>query len=421
MRRLFPAVILLLLLPAAAFAHGDTPLPTDLTSVDDSQWVLRTNFGLLTSDAPDRYVCEEAFAGGDDFQVGVLGLNEWLIYTHDAVLYSPDGCDFEIRQEIPRKPAGVAVSPDRSRAAYLINVEDAAETGVWWTEDAAETVEQAGLDTSTMHLSRAAFLDQSRLLVSAYSSADANRGEARLVVANLDDGTTSQLEGLDGLSYPYVLDVRSDWLVWLARDDSGQKIFWGPLDEPTRHSKAVESWPSGAELGEDGQTVWVSGVHTEARGVLVGDASAEPVWTNKLVDHSADCVGYVDGAYHLCARRDREGHDLSRVGADGSLQAVVDFSQLAGPRQDCPADSDVATTCPAVWPELATALDIEVEGAGGDTGADAGSDAGADAGGGDGSGGDSGGCSTAGGSSPVAWFVVAGFAVLFAARQRWKA
>jgi MYXO-CTERM domain-containing protein len=361
MKKLCWLALALLLVPALVYAHGATPLPTDLHGVGDSQWVLRTNFGLVTSDAPDSYVCEEAFAGGDDFQVGVLGVNEWLIFTRAAVIYSPDGCDFEIRQQIPKKPAGIAVSPDRSRAAYLINVDDAAESGVWWSDDAGQTVTQANLDASMLELTRVKFLDNGRLLVSAYSSEDGNRGPARLIEVNLDDDTTRQLAGLDGVNYPYIFDVENDWVVWLGRDADAQTIYWGPIDEPIRYSTGVDSWPSGARLSDDGQLVWISGVQEGARGVMVGDTSDESVWSDRFVDHSALCIGRVGQAYHLCARRDREGHDLARVGADGSLEPVVNFSNLVGTRDDCPAGSDVASTCASVWPELAPALGIEVE------------------------------------------------------------
>jgi hypothetical protein len=406
MKKFLWIALALSLVPASVFGHGGLPLPTELSAVGDADWVLRTNFGLLTSEQPERYVCEEAFAGGDGFQVGVLGLNEWLIFTRAAVIHTSDGCDFEIRQEIPKKPAGVAVSPDHSRAAYLINVDEPTEAGVWWTEDAGQTITQADFDVAGLELTRAKFLDNTRLLVSAYSSEDDNRGPGRLIVVNLDDNTTEQLPGLDGINYPYLFDAESDWVIWLGRDDVGQRIFWGPIDEPTRHSTAVDSWPSGARLSDDGQTVWISGGQEGTRGVMVGDTSQEPIWSDEFVDHSALCVGRVGEAYHLCARRDREGHDLARVAADGSLEPVVNFAELLGPRDDCPAGSDVASTCPSVWPELAPALGIEVEGApDAGTVADAGaSDAGTS---GSGGGGESGGCST-GGGSPVGLVWIAG-------------
>ncbi|QDG51253.1 hypothetical protein FIV42_11025 [Persicimonas caeni] len=400
-----------MMVSTSASAHGSEPLPTDLSAVGDSQWVMRTNFGLITSEAPERYVCEEAFAGGDDFQVGVLGLHEWLVFTHDAVLYSPDGCDFEIRQQIPRKPAGVAVSPERTRAAYLINVDDAAEQGVWWTDDAGQTVEKVSID-APLHLTRAAFLSESSLVVSAYSTDDAVRGAAHLLLVDLDEGTHRELVELDGLTYPYVFDVHEQgWVVWLGRDGDQMRVYWGPITNPTAHARAVDSWPSGAVLTDRGLKVWVSGVFEDARGVLVGEQGVDPLWSETLVDHSAMCVAYVDGAHHLCARRDREGHDLSRVGADDSLAAAVEFTRLAGPRNDCPADSDVAQTCPAVWLELADALGVEVDSGGGDAGGEA------DAGASDSPGGD-GGCSTGGSGGPVGvWWLIGGVWGLWRTRR----
>lgn len=353
-----------LLVPSIAFAHGEAPLAEEVTGVQTDAgpgWVLRANFGVITSDAPDRYVCEEAFAGGDDFQVGVLGMNEWLVFTQDAVLYTADGCDFEVRQQLPKKVAAIAISDARERAAYLMNVDDAAERGIWWTADDGASFEQADFGVDSVHLTRAGFVGPSRLLVSAYSTASETRGEARLSVVNLDDGSAQALTIAEDLSYPYVLDVAGDWVVWLARQDQDQKVFWGPLDEPMRYVTPVDSWPTGAVLSPDGQRVWISGVGPEARGVIAGEAEREPVWGERVANHSALCVGRGEGAQYLCARRDREGHDLSRVGEDDAIAAATNFAELRGPRADCPADSDVATTCEAVWPELAKALDIEIE------------------------------------------------------------
>lgn len=398
---------LMLLVPAAAFAHGATPLASDVMGVGDSQWVLQTNFGVVTSAWPNHYVCEEAFAGGQDFQMAPVGVNEWLLFNHDNVIYSPDGCTFETRQDLPRKPAGVAVTDDHTRVAYLLNVDtDPSQSGVWWSDDAAETVHHASLDVSSLHLSRAVFLDDARLLVSGYSSDNADRGAARLVIVNLDDDSTTDVAGTDGLKYPYVFDAASDWIVWLARDGQAQKVFWGPIDDAARYATEVASWPSGAALSDDGQTVWISGALDQAHGLVVGDTSADPVFSDKLADHSALCVSVIGGDHYLCARRDREGHDLSRVGADGNVEAVVNFANMQGPRTDCPADSPAVTTCATVWPQLAAALNIDVgPQAGSDVGADAGVDAG-DAG----TPGidkvqttDDAGCSATGGGAPVGW------------------
>ena len=368
MKRLVPFLLACLLWPTAAAAHGDTPLAEEITAMSgdsgEPAWVLRTNFGILTSQAPKRYVCEEAFSGGDDFQLAVFGMREWLIFTDEAIVYTADGCNFERRQQLSKKVAAVAVGPDRTRAAYLMNGEDSTERGIWWTDDNGQSFVRVGVDTSRLNLTGAGFLDQNRLFVTAYSTEDATQGGARVLTVDLGNDTSQTIGTPAGATFPYLFDTAGDWIAWMATKDGEATLFWGPTDEPARYALAVDSWPSGAVLADDGQSVWFSGVHAPSRGLTVGHTSADPVWSDILVDHSGLCIGGVGERRYLCARRDREGHDLSRIDGD-TVEPVLRFADLEGPLE-CPDDSELASSCGAVWPDLAGALDIEVDSSAGD-------------------------------------------------------
>lgn len=379
MKKLLFIFCLLMVLPAGAQAHGGAPLSDEVVGVGGSNWVLRTNFGVITSESPDEYVCEEVFGAGDRFLMAALGVDEWLIFTFDSIIYTADGCNFERLGELPMVPAGVAVSPDRSRVAYLVNSGDD-QAGLWWSEDAGQSFERAPIDDGRVHLTRASFLDDDRVLVSAYLLDEQVRGQAELMVVDLADQTVTSLEGLSEYGYPYVFDAQGDAIVWLGREDDRQIVLWGTLDEPARHRLPVDSWPSGAALSDDGQTVWLAGLHEQASGVVIGQAGEDPVWSEGPFAHAALCIGRTDTAHLLCAHRAQEGHDLSQVGDDHQIEPLVAFVDLQGPR-DCPADSDVARVCPAVWLELAPALGIDTGADTGDASADVGEpvDSGADA------------------------------------------
>jgi hypothetical protein len=417
MNQLLVIICLLMILPAGAQAHGGAPLSDEVVGVGGSDWVLRANFGVITSEAPQAYVCEEVFGAGDRFLMAALGVDEWLIFTFDSILYTADGCSFERIGELPMVPAGVAVSPDRSRVVYLVNSGDE-QAGLWWSEDAGQSFERAPIDDARVHLTRAAFLDDDRVLVSAYLLDEQVRGQAELLVVDLTAETVTALDGLSGYGYPYVFDALDDSIVWLGREDDKQVVLWGTLDEPARHRRPVDSWPSGAALSDDGQTVWLAGLHEEASGVVIGQADADPVWSEAPFTHSALCIGRTEQAHLLCAHRAQEGHDLSLVGDDHQIEQLAGFVELQGPR-DCPADSDVARVCPAVWQELAPALGIDTGVDTGDASADAGpaldtgAGAGADAAeppGSDNS--SSGGCShTPGESGTFGWLWVIGVLV----------
>ncbi|MFP4600727.1 MAG: hypothetical protein ACLFVJ_20905, partial [Persicimonas sp.] len=348
-------------LPASALAHGGSPIAEQVQDVGDSQWVAQTNFGMVTSADTQTYVCEEAFDGGGRFQMAALDLHRWVVFTREAIWYTEDGCDFEQVRELPEHAAGVATSPERDRVVYVLNAEDPEVGGLWQTED-GRSFTQFDLGVDGLHLSGARFIGEDRLVVSAYPTDLSENGAAHLLLVDLAEGTAEDLGDLSPYERPYMLDGAGGTFAWFAREGTSYIFFWGTPDEPMRDSTELEMWPDGAKVSQNGQTVWIAGAGAEGRGVLEGSMTRFPRFEQRWSDHSALCIGGDADLHLLCASRDREGHDISRVTDGGDFESAVDFVDLTGARDDCPAGSDVATACPPVWPELAAALGIEVEG-----------------------------------------------------------
>ena len=400
----YAAIALFTLSAAGAAAHGDTPLPESFTGAPggSSGWVLKANFGVITSDQPCHLVCEEAFGGGDRFSIAAYGLDEWVLFTDDRIVRTDDGCNFEEVRKNSDNAADWAMHRPSGKLAFFIN--DGSDKGIWMSTDRGKSFSRMEVEKPDLTLTTLQFTGDGRLFVAGYvpsTDPSSQAADGRFFFADKPGEVTE----VSAYEYPQLLASHGDKILWLGRSSEGQELVLGRVDQPVGSTKSVEAWPSGATFSEDGTEIWVSGVEKESRGFLHGTLDGENVsWELRHSGHSALCVGYGRDDLHVCGKNAREGFDLQRRTGSGELEGLVNFEQLAGPRQNCPEGSDVATTCPAVWSELAKSLDIDPDGSSGgscDSPAGGGPDAGgeADAGGGDATGGSATGssCSTHGG------------------------
>ncbi|MFB6263716.1 MAG: hypothetical protein ABEL76_08860 [Bradymonadaceae bacterium] len=364
----------LLLAPARAGAHGDVPLARRLESLPGedgpTNWVLSTNFGVMTSSDPDGYVCEESFRGGIDFQIAVLGVHQWVLFTEGRILRTDDGCTFETVRMLPARPRDVAVRRSSDRVAFTHNGAELA--GLWTSDDGGDRFERT-LQRDGFHFGSVEFTAEGRPIVAGYpTGADVEqRGAARFLFG----GTSVEVRRLDAFRYPKLLAVRAGQIAWLGRRNGEIVVNWGTPDDLDRHSHRVAATPSSAAFSADGSTLWIAGVGkpsagggtSQSRGFLVGTSTAggNVRFERRFEDHSALCVETAAGEVYVCGKRGRDGADLQRATGSGELVDVLDFRDLRGPSDRCSTQSDVGSACPAVWPDLAHALEIE---AGGDAG-----------------------------------------------------
>jgi len=349
-----------LAIPAVAMAHGGDPLPRDLHDVGEGAWVFSTNFGIIAWDDPQHYVCEEAFLGGDNFLIAPLGESTWVTFSETRVMRTTDGCDFEEVMTLTEVPVAVSGDIASQRVAFVTNQDDlpslqlSEDAGASWRGIALTLAGEKEVQWTGVEL-----LGDDRAYLSAYSREEDDRGAALFFTASLETGELTEHAFLEGARYPYLFDADGERMAGLVNLPDGIALFWGAPDELDWGAQALESWPTDIQLSEQGAMVHVSSTTMDG-GVMVGRwDGATPTFEMILPEHSARCVTPLADDLYICARRDREGHDLSRW-RDGELEAVVEFKKLEGPPPACPADSDTGRTCKVVWPELAKALRIEL-------------------------------------------------------------
>lgn len=346
-RFLIPLIILLAL-PAQAFGHAEPPLAQSVFGFGDT-WVLKANFGVV-SNGYEGFVCEEAFLGGDRYIAALVGPDQYVTFGETAIHVTTDGCDFTLVKQLSQAPADAVADPTSQTIVYLDNADDT--RGVWTSDDAGQSFERfESLNTEDLQLTGVRFANPTTIIVSAYERSPDAMGAGRMLEIDLNTGSvTNLIEGL-GIRYPYVLDATAGGLIWLGRRDA-QAVFVGSYDSPIRDEIGeLVSWPSGALISDDGQTVWVSGLDEGSgvrRGVFDGE---ELVWTQLAQDVTASCLGKWNGDILMCSARLLETDDLYRIDGD-ALEPVTNFEIIDGPRA-CPAGTDVATVCPIVWGEFA--------------------------------------------------------------------
>lgn len=342
----------------AVSAHGGDPLPRRVHDVD-GQWLLVTNFGIIAQDSPARYVCEEAFLGGDGFLFAPVSRREWMTFSSSVIMRTYDGCSFERVAQLPKLPSAVDVAPDRGTIAYVIN--DDGLPALSWTRDFGSTFERLDLaSVGDVHWTGLALGAGDVVYLSGYSRRDEDRGGAVIVSVELEGGAIERHTELDGAKFPYLFEAGGGRLAGIASVDEQLVLFWGAPGELSQNQRSLNSWPTGMWTDEAGAELHVASVEPLG-GVLRGvrDGSGAITWTESMPEHSAKCVGVIGDQLYLCARRDREMHDLSVV-RGGEASRAVSFEELQGPDAACEEQSDVARTCGVVWPELARALRIEL-------------------------------------------------------------
>lgn len=348
--------------PVPSRAHGGDPLPRQALPTGDGGWLLVTNFGVIRSQEPDRYICEEVFLGGDDFHILPLSSTRWIALSRAGVWRTDDaGCSFDQLGELSRSPAAAHAHIPSQRFAYVMADPEAPR--LVWSEDGGDGVEEEPLDTlGAVQWTGLRFASASQLVLSGYSRDEADRGSGRLARFDLETRALTALDALKESKYPYLFDAHERDIAALASHEEAIKLLWGAPDAALLVAgHAVASWPSTMTLSPGGEALWVTGA-LAGGGVARGerDAQQRATYATLLDGYQAQCATQLDGSTLLtCARRMREGHELAAYDlGTQTLTPLVVFTDLKGPPARCAANSPVATTCPIVWRELARALRI---------------------------------------------------------------
>lgn len=339
-------------------AHGDPPAGQQIYEVD-GQWVYVTNFGVMTQQWPDRYVCEEAFFASQDFRVAPMAPDRWVTFSRSMIAVTEDGCSFEPVTDLPRAPSDIATNAESDEVAYIVR--DDGETTIEYSADGGDHWQRVDVELDDVVPEGLGFAESGSLVVVGYEADDETRGEAVVTVIDVDEHERSDRQLDPALTYPELLDARDGSVLWHAGDDGEQRaLFWSDEQQPDANRFDVAAWPRSGAIAPDGQTAFVGGIGDEG-GIHRADAADRSDWTEIVGEHRALCMTVRhQGELLVCGHRDDDGHDLGELTADGQLEDLLDFRHLKGYRNDCEEGSHTTGSCPGVWPELATALDIDV-------------------------------------------------------------
>ena len=365
----YPSLLLVLLAftlaaPQTILAHGVPPAGRSLFVVNqgdapDDRWVYVTNFGVITPEFSDRYVCEEAFFGGDRFLLAPLGLRDWAFFTPRQAGYTEDGCVFEETLALPTLPTDMAIDPETRHLAFTVESPDGSE--IWRSLNFGRSFEKLSVELGPIRPTALGYLDTDTLLLLGYSNQEDSWGKARMITIDLETLELQEIPLEEGLRFPALLDARAGHLLWHARRDNQTEIYWGPPDEPTRGAYFTPRWPLSGALSLDGQTAYLGGVDENSRGIFTAGYEDPSSWEELLPGHRTLCLtATVDGLY-ACGHRESDGHDLLFIDLNLQLLELLDFRDLQGPRDDCPETSTTAQICPVVWPETAAMLSLDFD------------------------------------------------------------
>lgn len=333
-------------------AHGDPPEGQQIHAVDGG-WVYNTNFGVVEDQRRHEYVCEEAFGAGTDYHVAPMGPSRWVLLHDSGVHVTDDGCDFERIDSEPDLPVDVAYREDTDE---VVAVQRGDTTTIRYSDDGGRDWSVLETDLDERIPSGIGFLEGDRLVFVGYEAADQKRGDAVVAEIDIETGDHDDIELDEPLAYPELLDVRDDQVLWFASRDDDPVLFWSRDRDYLAGRTSLDGWPRSGAIDPEGDEVFFGRPGAVWRVERDGEDQPEEVVSGPR----AQCMTATEqGELLICSHRDDDGHDLVRTDGDGGVEPLVDFRDLQGYRQDCDEGSDTNRTCPAVWEELATALDIE--------------------------------------------------------------
>ncbi len=331
----------------AIWAHADEPLAERIVVLADTT-VVKTNFGVLGSHF-DGFVCEEAFLGGETFEVAVLGPDEWVAIGENGIWVTRDGCSFDKVGEVSVAPTDAAAHVESGLVVFALNSPD--DGGIWLSEDRGTTWVRV-LERADFQWTGVRFSSAEKVIVSGYDRM--NAGAAHLLEITLAGGGVVD-RAVEGLSYPYLLDAKGAEVLWLGRSET-QNVYFGSIFDPTLHIRPITSWPTDARIISDTKIV-VAGM-LQQRGLSEGELiEGAFVWNDLASTTTALCVTPDGDSYLVCAQSRFDEADVMRV-SGAELSSEVLFTDLEGPRQ-CPVGSEVQMTCPVVWRELSRTLGMD--------------------------------------------------------------
>ncbi len=348
----------------SAHAHGANPLPKEVFVFEDDSWVLLTNFGVMTSEQPTRYVCEEIFLGGMNYAVLPFDTETWITLSADQVARTTNGgCSFEQLRERDVEVASTAQSRDRSLVAWLTNGTPGTLT---WSDDRGETLQDIMLEgLGDVRWTGVNLLSETTLHLSGYSEEEDSRGQARMFTIDLmAPGSLTEIPGWEQVRYPYIFDAHAGEIAGIANVAGELSLLWDRPDVAHTSSTPLEVWPVTMRLSPSGTRLAMAGATTPGSSLIFErEAGGGVQSTPAFAEDASACIAWAgEQDVMFCSRSAGQDFALGKGNLEemGERETLVALTGLEGPRQGCEADSALEKSCSLVWPELARALRIDL-------------------------------------------------------------
>lgn len=352
----------------AAHAHAGLPETSNVTlrRGHPEDYFVGASFGAVISrDSGQtfRWICPQA-----------LGHNGWtpsayhwreagdiLAATGNALLRSPDGgCTWNTHPYFTRTMwvSALAAHPTDDRVFYAVTGKDGVVNGVYRSLDGGETwaptpLARLGLTLNAVGVSP---VDPRRVYASGYA-------DGRMTLFRSDDGGDTWQEfshPLPDLLRPYDLTLTmadptladSLWVrvyaqgyTHLLRSDDGGRTL-------TQVHRLNDQYVN-MEVSADGDTVWVGTITSFFRGPRSGPLEIQPLPTGNA------CVLRSGNTLYGCGSTWLHDWALARSQDQGTTwEPLFTLYGIQGTHH-CPQGTPVRDICPALWPQMAVALEAE--------------------------------------------------------------
>lgn len=360
MSRLPPSLAgALLLLPAAAFAHGGIHESLGLGEVppDGGLPDVVTTYGLLTPVGTRdwAWICDEVVSSlGFTAWVQVDG--RWLVGSYDGLYTSEDGCDWPLQDGLlaghnvtdlrldPITDGRVWATTGTAKADNALFVSD--DGGTSWTRYAS-----MGVGTTLRGLAQA----PEGLPIFVVGWVEAGGGDVVPMTWITTDGETWQAVALprDDVYSVGMLGYAAGAAWVRAAGASVDRLLRVEADGTTTAVLEIDDVITAFDGGPDDGSVYVGG---KVVG-LYGSQDGGTTWSGPDLSPEPGCLESRGDQRYICSQNWADGAAMmrtSRRGGDSSSwswEALLRFGDVHGVL-DCPAGSEVAETCAPLWDKV---------------------------------------------------------------------
>lgn len=366
LKRLFALSLILTVFPSLCHGHGSLPVSQQILWRDQTMMVPTPYWGVfLGSDGgPWRWICEEAI-NMDQQRRFALGKDGTLYATdRNGITVSRDnGCSWaNVTTGINTfQVISIVGDPSKPRVWALASAPTPMDTGLWRSDDAGQTWQQAYRLPD--HWVSGLRLSEDGQTLAITSLAPTTPRQPMLHVsrdggANFTAQSVSyQVDGQDvGTVLPLWIDPRAPGDIYIATKDAATNVL-------------LRIGAAGAPMEMMRVTTGIRDMMRDTRNDQLLVATSKGLWAGKggaalqplTTLASAQCLSLHGDALYACGwNYAPDQAAITRLSSDATIHTkVFQYHETEAP-VDCPANTPVSQICPGIWMNYADQLGIDL-------------------------------------------------------------